>query len=141
MFAVLDRTNLTMPLNGAVGQPGPRPFFVESWTAVTQPGQATINVPFTLGNNANYYEEMTWGIAANNQLLVDPGPNQEIVTVSSAAAGGVNGSTTVTATFTKPHPAGFAITNALPGNPGPQPSFDPRNPAYSGVVRFFSIIE
>jgi len=140
MFAVLDRTNLAMALNGAAGQPGPRPFFVDSWTAVTQPGQTAISVPCSLGS-ANYYEEMTWGIAAGNQLLVDPGPNQEIVTVASVAAGGVNGSLKVTATFANPHPAGFAITNALPGNPGPQPSFDPRNPAYTGVVRYFSIIE
>jgi hypothetical protein len=141
MFAVIDRTNLTLPLNGAVGQPGPRPFFVDSWSAVTQAGQATFNVPCTLGNNANYYEEMTWGLAAGNQVLVAPGANQEIVTIGSVAAGGPNGSLQVTATFAKPHSAGFAITNALPGNAGPQPSFDPRNPAYSGVVRYFSIIE
>ena len=57
------------------------------------------------------------------------------------AAGGTNGAMLVTANFTKSHAAGFAITNALPGNPGPQPSFDPRNPAYAGVIRYFTIIE
>jgi hypothetical protein len=140
MFAIIDRTNLTLPLNGALGQPGPRPFFVNSQTAVTQAGAATVSVPCSAGTG-NYYEEMTWGITPTMQLLVDPGPNQEVITVTGTAAGGINGAIQVTATFAQPHRAGFAITNALPGNPGPQPTFDPRNPAYSGVVRYFSIIE
>jgi hypothetical protein len=139
MFAIIDRTNMTIPLNGAAGQAGPRPFFINSLSAVTQAGAATISVPCSLASNS--YEEMTWNIAANNFLLAEPGPNQEVVQVTGVANGGINGSILVTANFTKPHPAGFALSNAMLGNPGPQASFDPRNPQYSGVVRYFSIIE
>jgi hypothetical protein len=36
---------------------------------------------------------------------------------------------------------GFAVGNAILGNPGPQPRFDLRQPSAQGVVRYFSIIE
>jgi hypothetical protein len=151
MFAVIDRTNLTVALDAnaaATGMaqpaqplaPGPRPFFVNSLTAVTQPGQMQITVPCTAGGNANFYEEMQWGINAGDLLVVDTGPNQEVVTVAGAPTAGGNG-IQITATFRYSHPAGFAVSNALLGHPGPQPGFDPRNPRYSGVVRYFSIIE
>ena len=40
---------------------------------------------------------------------------------------------------------GVPITNVggstFLGNPGPQKNFDPRNPIYQGLVRYFSIVE
>jgi len=141
MFSVIDRTALTVALNPAAASPvpaaplaaGPRPWFINSLSAVTQAGQTTITVPTLSGN----YEEATWNIQQGTQLVIDSGANQEVVTVTGVNAVGLQ----FTATFQNPHPTGFAISNALLGNPGPQPVFDPRNPMYQGVVRYFSIIE
>jgi hypothetical protein len=141
MFAVLDRTALTVALNPQAASPvpavplapGPRPWFINALSPVTQAGQATITVPTLSGN----YEEATWSIQQGTQLVVDSGANQEVVTVTGVNAVGLQ----FTANFQNPHPTGFAISNALLGNPGPQPVFDPRNPLYQGVVRYFSIIE
>ena len=33
------------------------------------------------------------------------------------------------------------ITNGLPGNPGPQPDFDPQNPRYRGVVIYSTVLK
>lgn len=142
MFAILDRTNLTIATTPQ-GQPlqplqaGPRPFFINSLTPVTQPGRATtITVP---ASATNAYEEMTWNIQPGMPLVVDTGMNQEIVTAAGAVPGGQG--LQITATFTKPHAKGFPVSNAVLGNPGPQTFFDPRNPQFSGIVRYFSIIE
>ncbi|MBY0527740.1 MAG: hypothetical protein K2R98_30360 [Gemmataceae bacterium] len=132
MFAIVDRTNLALdPANA--GKPGSRPFFIDALSAVSQPGAATVSVPTLSGK----YEDASWGIGQGTVLVIDAGPNQETVTVT--AVDPVN--LTFTATFNNAHPVGFAISNATLGNPGPQPSFDPRNPNYAGVVRYFSIIE
>ena len=72
MFAILDRTNLTISPNNP-GQPGPRPFFINSLTAVTQPGATTITVPTLSGN----YEESTWsiqqGMQSGGRCRAEPG--------------------------------------------------------------------
>ena len=39
------------------------------------------------------------------------------------------------------HAPDAPLMNTLLGNPGPQPRFNPREPAFSAVVRYFSIIE
>jgi len=151
MFAVVDRSNLSVSATNQT-QIGPRPVFIPGQTAVVPnlplpspptpvptwpvaPGQ-TISVPGISGTYDNY----NWAINSGDMLVVDVGVNQEIV---KATVGGAPPS--ITANFTKPHGAGFAISdansNGLPGNPGPQRQFDPRNPIYGGVVRYFSIIE
>jgi len=147
MLAVIDRTNLTVAVDarGAApqivpGEPGQRPMFIPSLTAVPQPGPVTLQVPVTSGA----YEEVRWSFKPNTKLLLDVGPSQEVVTVTNATAN------SITVTCAKPHAAGFAISTApqapagmlaLPGNPGPQPRFDVRSPAYDGIVRYFSVIE
>jgi hypothetical protein len=133
MFAMLDRTNLSIsPTNP--NQAGPRPWFINGLSAVTQTGQATtVTVPTVSGA----YEEGSWSLQQGMQLVVDAGPSQETVTVTAVDA--VN--LTFTATFNKPHPIGFAVGNAILGNPGPQAVFDMRNPSYGGVVRYFSLIQ
>jgi hypothetical protein len=77
---------------------------------------------------------------SNNQALVLPS-NQEVVTVSATPVVGGNACWQFKASYAMPHAARFAISNALLGNPGPQSVFDPRNPTYSGIVRYFNIIE
>jgi len=152
MFAIIDRSNLAIAANSTPPSPAnTRPFYINSLTAVSAnpgggaPGTTTISVPALSGN----YEEATWNIQPNTQLVIDSGPNQEIVIVP---AGGVNAAQLqFTATFQYPHPIGFAISGSsapapLPGNPGPaanwtKPNFDPRNPNQQGVIRFFNIID
>jgi len=36
---------------------------------------------------------------------------------------------------------GDAVTNVIPGNPGPQAAFNPRLPNYQAVVPYFGKIE
>jgi hypothetical protein len=149
MFAIIDRTNVSIDINQPPGvlKQGPRPFFLTSFSDVTAPGPATIQVPATSG----VYEGIPWQITAaapNNVLVVDTGLRQEVITVTAVVPPpppGPDGSPTgygqISANFAKPHTLGFSISNVLPGNPGPQPRFEMRNPNYQGVVRYFSIIE
>jgi hypothetical protein len=136
MFAVVDRSALTLDPN-TPGKPGPRPFFINSVSAVSQPGQATITVPAVGGN----YEDMTWSINVGDTLVVDAGPKQEPVTVIAVTPNAPGGPQLTLQGFTQAHAAGFAISNALLGNPGPQPRFECRNPSFTGLVRYFSIID
>jgi hypothetical protein len=98
----------------------------------------TIYLPATAGN----YEDMPFNIAVGDQLMFDVGSNQEQITVTAVSSA----TQTITATLTKSHQCvGVPITNVggktMLGNPGPQLDFDPRNPTYRGVVRYFSIIQ
>jgi hypothetical protein len=144
MFAILDRSNLTIAFDPTAGQPRPgtpgaRPFFIPARTAVPAPTppqqqvQVTLDVP---GVNA-VYEGLPWSVSVGMQLVADTGQNQEIVTVTNVTAA----PPTITANFTKPHASGFCLSNALLGNPGPQPRFDMRLPQVQGIVRYVSIID
>ena len=86
------------------------------------------------------YEGFSWSIRRGDHLVADCGQNLEVIRVDAIRLLGL-GEAEIDATFSKPHPARFAISNAVLGNPGPQPRFDPRNPKYQGVVRFTSIVE
>ena len=95
----------------------------------------TIKVPGVSGR----YEASPWTIRANDMLVADTGLNQEVVRVISVNP--LAAPPTLTAVFSKPHASRFGLSNTVLGNPGPQPRFDPRNPAFSGVVRYISIVE
>ncbi len=127
-------TGPTGQVAAPLAPPAQQPFFLESMTAVTNPGSVTIQVPLLQGG---FYEGTSWGINNGSVLVIDSGDSQEIVTVTAVNAGAHQ----FTATFANRHQAGFSISNAVLGNPGPQPRLDPRNPMYSGVIRYFSIIE
>ena len=137
LFAIVDRTNLTLdPANA--GNPGAAPFFVTT-TAPVAAGAKTVAVSAVSGE----YEEVPLLIRAGDRLSLDCGLNQEQVTVTT-----VNLATrvlTLAAPLTRRHESGVPVTNVGAatqfGNPGPQPRFDPRNAAFRGVVRHFSIIE
>ena len=137
MFAVVDRTNLTLdPNNPRV--PGPRAFFLDVLTPVNAPGAQTITISTVTGA----YEDSQFTIRAGDRLTIDSGPNQEVITVTAANIA----ARTITANFTKTHgTVGVLITNAggqtVLGNPGPQPRFEARHPQYSGVVRFANILK
>ena len=138
MFAIIDRTNVTIAFDPATrslqpGRHGARPFFLPSHTRVGTPGVTTIDVPGVSGE----YEYYPWSIRTGDWLVVDSGQNQEVVQVTAVSAAPPR----ITANFTKRHAARFSISNAVLGNPGPQPRFEVRHPDYQGVVRFFSIVE
>ncbi len=84
-----------------------------------------------------------WSIQPGTKLILDVGPMQEVVSVESA--GFALDRVTATGTFqiavARPHADGFLITNTFLGNPGPQSSFDRRHPSYTGLVRYFNIIQ
>jgi len=138
MFAIIDRTNVTIAFDPATlalqpGRQGERPFFLPSHSRVANPGVATIDVPGISGE----YEYYPWQIKVGDLLVVDSGQNQEVVQVTAVSAAPPR----ITANFAKRHTARFSISNAVLGNPGPQPRFEVRHPDYQGVVRFFSIVE
>jgi hypothetical protein len=145
MFAIVDRSNLSVAFtnNGGTPQPtagaaGPRPFITESQTAVLTAGATSVQVGVLNVSGSpppNNYEDLRWAINVGDQLIIDSGSNQEVVTVTAA------GGSSFSANFSKAHALGFQITNALLGHPGPQPRFDPRNPQYGGIVRYLSIIQ
>jgi hypothetical protein len=130
-FTIVDRSALTVTTNQAATPQLVRPFFLESSAAVTK-GSSQMTLPAISG----VYDGTPWSIVAGATLFVDFGSSQETMTVSSVAGNTV----TFTTAFANAHPAGAAVANAQLGNPGPQPRFDPRNPAYGPVVRYFSII-
>jgi hypothetical protein len=124
LFAIVDRSQLT--LSGDAG------FVMNAMTAVPKaPADATVAVPVLSGTS----EGLSWDIRPGCRLVVDVGAAQEVVTVTAVSP--PDAAPAFQASFTKPHPAGFAVTNL--GNPGPQPGFNPRQ--QPGVVRYFSIID
>jgi hypothetical protein len=92
---------------------------------------------------AGEYDGIPWKIQPGMKLLLDVGPNQEVVTVQRRQF--ILDPVTATGSFrvvvTKAHASDFLITNTLLGNPGPQPRFNPRDPTYSAIVRYLSIIQ
>jgi hypothetical protein len=149
-FSIVDRTNLSIDQNTAGSQGSPH-WFLPGLANVPPPANPAVPtiVPVTVvgpQNAANSlmgtYEGVQFTINVNDSLWVDVGNNQEKVTVTAVD----NVNKTIQATFSKAHGYGFPIfpanaspgINVLPGNPGPQATFDYRNPRYRGVLRYFT---
>jgi hypothetical protein len=148
MFAIIDRSAATVAFDRATGKPvpgmaGPPPFFIPSFSPVDSPGLALVDVPDISGT----YEDRSWQINVGDSLVIDTGTNQEVVTVLEARAVQAadlpanRGPYVIKALFGKPHMTRFAISNAMLGNPGPQPRFDVRQADFQLIVRYFAIIE
>jgi hypothetical protein len=149
MFAIVDRSSASVAFDPQSrqmipGQAGQRPFFIPSFSPVANPGLQLVDVPAVSGN----YEYRPWAINPGDSLVIDTGTNQEVITVIEARLlqQGVDppsnqGPYVIKAVFGKPHTNRFAISNALLGNPGPQPRFDLRQPDFQMVVRYADIIE
>ncbi|HWG46291.1 MAG TPA: hypothetical protein VN688_26250 [Gemmataceae bacterium] len=119
MFAIVDRTNLTI-------------FSTSSQTAITlPPGQTIVKATVTPGQmTGTSGNGRAWTIQPGMRLTVDGGDNEETVIVTAVS------STTFTARFTHSHAAGFSIIQR--GNPGPWPSFTPS--AQPDVVPYWRVI-
>jgi hypothetical protein len=87
------------------------------------------------------YDGIPWEIQRGTNLLIDVGPDQEAVTVEGVILDPVTATGSFQVRVAKLHAADFLITNTLLGNPGPRPRFNPRDPVYSAMVRYFSIID
>jgi hypothetical protein len=92
---------------------------------------------------AGRYEGIPWEVRPGTPLILDVGPNQEVVAVQPA--GFAFDPATATGAFrvvvTRPHGDRFTIANTFTGNPGPQLRFVPRDPVFGAVVRYVSIIQ
>ncbi|MCI0461853.1 MAG: hypothetical protein L0Z62_33295 [Gemmataceae bacterium] len=92
---------------------------------------------------AGEYDGIPWTIQAGTKLLLDVGPQQEVVTVlhEPFAIDPVTATGSFRVLITRQHAEGFLIANTLLGNPGPQLRFQPRDPVFGAVVRYLSVIE
>src|SRR5262249_29984771 len=110
-FCIVDRTNLTQNPTTPTQQ-GPQPWFLPTQTTIN-PG-TNPNGPVTVPALSGRYDGTPFNIAAGTTLVVEPGPNQEVVTVQSVAGS----SFTPAQPFARYHPLGCAISNTVPpGNP------------------------
>jgi hypothetical protein len=133
MFAIVDRSNLTVQTDHYTGKsaPGPRPYFLESCLKCH-------NDKCTVGTTSTgSYEGVAWKIKPGDSLSLDVGVRQEWATVSVANGTAVD----FLNQACKPHRPGFAVSNAVLGNPGPQPRWDMRQWNATNIVRYFSLID
>lgn len=72
---------------------------------------------------------LPWRILPGSYLFADTGAHREIVLVMDVDPT----RNAIEATFSRPHAAGFEVS--MPGNPGPQPDFDPRAGLFRDVIR------
>ncbi len=145
IFVVVDRTNMHVALPQptlAVGSgPGAQPITLLNPVPLPQGGPqavpfqvGTIGPPPTPVNSGTTTNGMPWNLATGTLLAIDSGPLQEIVTLQPNAPPGQ-----LLATFNQPHGAGALVT--IPGNPGPQQTFDYKDPNFAGIVRYYQIID
>jgi hypothetical protein len=151
MFAIVDRSNLRLssPI-GRIAPTAPRATYgpgndtvpltaVEGFIPVPQP-------PVYVLDRSVTPQTMDWSINIGDYVVFNYGqPNQETVLVQ-----GVDKTRrTITATFTMAHfrdpPADpnneIVSVFVVPGNPGPTPRFNPRDPIFSEVVPYLSVID
>jgi len=116
-FCLIDRTQLVLPQ------------LTRSATAVTQ---AQLNQPIWISVGTLN------GIQPGSILVVDRGNlqnNEETVVVTAVDPP----NNRFQATFLRLHSQNFGIT--MPGNPGPQPQFDPSSPDYLPVVPYWETLQ
>jgi hypothetical protein len=154
MFAIVDRSNLRMPsqIGGIAPAPAGLPVYGPGTETVPLTAvQALIPAPprpaFALDRSLPP-QRMDWAINIGDYVVFNYGrPNQETVLVE-----GMNRTVnpnTITVTFKQPHnrfAAGDPNTETVsvfvvPGNPGPTDRFDPRDPIFSEVVPYLSVID
>ncbi|GIW82832.1 MAG: hypothetical protein KatS3mg105_4639 [Gemmatales bacterium] len=112
MFAIVDRSALTIANTAPL---------TTATNGVPSRGFATVT-PASMSN-----------IDVGTILTVDSGANAETIIVLA-----VNGGS-FTAKFEKTHSPGFPIYATMPGNPGPQPTWEPRD--NNVVVPYYMIVD
>jgi len=153
-FAIVDRSNVTlqpiMPPAGVNPHFASRPFFT-TLEGTAAAGTNTLQIATAGGMTGPqpgkvYSDNVELTFGGGSQLVVGIGANQEVVTIDPNVAMGYTagyGITTVTLTspLVKHHAPGESVSNARPGNPGPQPGFDVNKDMYKPVVPHWSRIK
>ena len=153
--AVVDRSMLTVasPLTPAVL--GPKPW--ETKLMADAPvGSTTVTVEGIV-NGANlriYNDGVPVDVTPGSQLRLGTsdttvGGEGEFVNISTVGtpivAGALPGQVVITLDATTPtlrfHGGSSRVSNALPGNPGSQPAFDPNAPANKHLIPFFTKLD
>lgn len=149
MFSIVDRSSLSLFTTDQNPQNLP---VIGDAVTITNPPPPGSAVPFemivhvvTAGAHTPTLSGTTspqpptpgvpWAIQVGSTLVIDTGASQESVVVTAVDTTAM----TFKANFIRSHAQYVPIT--IPGNPGPQPFFDPSNPAYSSVVPYFSVIQ
>ena len=140
--AVLDRSNLQVPVTPVAGTNGPKPWETKL-TADAPIGSPSLIVEGTV-NGASpaslriYIDGQPVDVAAGTQIRLGYG-NGEWVTIASVVGTAGTGTVTLnlTGTTTVFHGGSTRVSNTRPGNPGPQPGFDSAAPANRHVVPYF----
>ncbi|HKB36702.1 MAG TPA: hypothetical protein VKD72_09625, partial [Gemmataceae bacterium] len=155
-FSIVDRTQivlapqLTSSVANPFGQP-PNPNGQVTVAELNKPKTITVvskilpTDPLNGLNGRIFYSDslappfpvgVPWAIQVGSIVVVDRGnPQEETVVVTNVDT--VNN--TFEAIYQRPHAQGFGIT--IPGNPGPQPQFDPTSPTYTPVVPYWEILQ
>jgi hypothetical protein len=149
LTAVFTRPHAADAAISLANTPGAPPVFLKA-VGVATPDPVTVTVSLAVDPSrsdgtklAGDYDGIPWDIRPGTRLILDVGPDQEVVTAlpGTFVLNPATGIGSFQVVVTRPHTDGLLITNTLLGNPGPQPRFDPRALASSGVVRYLSIIE
>lgn len=138
-FAILDRSQIAIDpasfASGSISHALQRPFFTTLLANAPAGSSAlTIYAPGASGWSEGQ------PVPLGQSLMVGLGSAMEIVQVQGVGAVQPDGSVTVTlaAPLSRTHYFGDCVSNVLPGNPGPQPNFDPDLPQYQPVVPFWT---
>lgn len=161
-FAVIDRTNLTIDgSDPSFRTQGPKPFITELVSAMpagTSPQfQATQQIriiaqPGTAGTSLTVnFEGQAFTVGNGTVLRLGTGAKAERVTVVVNGANpishdlatgiGTLSVTRVAAQAAEHLPGDRVMNDVIPGNPGPQSTFNPRLPNFQAVVPYFGKIE
>jgi hypothetical protein len=140
-LAVVDRTNLQVFGGGGPGQPRVTRYLTRAHAqegAVPAPGEHWVPFEALSGSTATEQRDtagaptgrmLPWRILPGSHLFIDTGRHRELVLVTAVDPG----RNAIQAIFRLAHDRGFEVS--LPGNPGPQPDFDPRSPLFQDVIR------
>ncbi|HEY5906642.1 MAG TPA: hypothetical protein VIZ31_01285, partial [Vicinamibacteria bacterium] len=140
-LAIVDRTNLQVFGRGGPGQSQVTRYLTRAHAqegAVPAPGEHWVPLDALSGSTATEQRDkagaptgrkLPWRIHPGSHLFIDTGRRRELVLVTAVDPG----TNAIQATFRMAHHRGFEVS--LPGNPGPQPNFDPRSPLFQDVVR------
>jgi hypothetical protein len=120
MFAIVDRSNMVIAPSVATLTANVTAGSQQSFTPSAANGTTAGNVP--------------WQIRVGTVLVVDAGVAQETVVIS-----GVDGMGNPVADFKYNHAIGATVT--IPGNPGPQSTFNASDPNSAGVVPYSVILQ
>ena len=140
-FAIVDRTNLqlfgrqdvagrgeiTCHLTRSHARHGAVPGAGRHWVPLEAlSGFTATEAPDATGAPTGQF--LPWRIEPGSYLFADTGRRREIVLVTDVDPA----RNAIQAVFSRPHAPNFEVS--MPGNPGPQPDFDPRAALFHDVI-------